>query len=141
MRTIIFFFVFLFFSFSSFSQERTEISVDSMLVNIDKSTFTSGILYERVFGLAQLNNFNDTIRPSHHKYFKQSLLELYRASNKEKFYPNNELEKFYTPDSLQNQVDIGIINATFHTINYVPENIDEGALDIGPDSLFVQIND
>ncbi|WP_310991295.1 hypothetical protein [Aequorivita marina] len=139
MKTTTFLLVILFISSVGVSQERTEINVDSMLVNIDKTTFTSGILYDRVSGLAQLKTFNDTVRPAHHTYFKQALLELYRASNKNEFLPVKELERLYTADSLQNQVDIGIINATYHTVNYDPDNIENGALDIR-DGLFVQIN-
>lgn len=40
----------LFLSFCGFAQKGKETKADSMLVNIDKSTFTSGILYERVTG-------------------------------------------------------------------------------------------
>lgn len=132
--------IIIFLSFCGFAQEGKETQVDSMLVNIDKSTFTSGILYERVMGLAQLGTFNDTIRPAHFTYFKQALLELYRASNKEKFMQNKVLEPFYTPSRLQNQVDIGIINASFHQVNYDPENENNGALRIGPDDKFERIN-
>ena len=64
------------------SQERGEISVDSMLVNIDKSTFTSNILYDRVLGIGDLNSFSDTIKIARHPFFKQALFELYLASKK-----------------------------------------------------------
>lgn len=38
---------------SAQAQERQSTNVDSMLVNIDKSGFTSGILYDRVFPLGR----------------------------------------------------------------------------------------
>jgi len=122
------------------SQERGEISVDSMLVNIDKSTFTSNILYDRVLGIGDLNAFSDTIKIARHPFFKQALFELYLASKKEKFMPIKNLEQYCVPDSLRNEVDIGIINASFHEVNYDPVTVENGALDIR-DGLFVQIND
>lgn len=54
--------------------------------------------------------------------------------------PNKVLEKFYTPEKIQNQVDIGIINASFHQVNYNPKNENNGALRIGPDNKFERIN-
>jgi len=108
--------------------DEPEVSIDSLLVNIDKTGFTSGVLYDRIFPWAQLNVFNDTVRIAHTKYFEQALLELYKASNEEKFLSHKALRHLYAPEREQNVVDIGVINAFFHTVNYNEENEEEGAL-------------
>lgn len=114
-------------------------NIDSMLVNIDKTTFTSGILYDRVLGIGELDIFNDTIMIARQGFFKQALFELHLASNKELFLPYEKYKQFLVPDTLRNEVDIGIINSSFHKVNYDPINVENGALDIR-DGLFVQIN-
>lgn len=132
--------VFLFIFSGAKSQEKIPITVDSMLVNIEKTGFTSGILYERVTPWARLKTFNDTTFVSGVDHFEQALYELYLASHKEKFMDYKDLRAFYSPDSLLNHVDIGIINASFHSVNYVPENVEEGGIRMGDDSLFVKID-
>ncbi len=125
----------------NFAQEHVQpFKIDSMLVNIEKTTFTSDILYERVFPWAGLKRFNDTTFVSNTDHFEQALYELYIASNEQKFMSYKTLRNFYTPDSLQNQVDIGVLNVTFNSVNYVPEDEKLGGLSIGSDSLFVKLN-
>lgn len=68
------------------------------------------MLYDRVSSWAQLDTYNDTIRAAHKKQFEQALLELHRASLKNKFKSLKEFRRYYTPDNLQNVVDIGILN-------------------------------
>ncbi len=109
-----------------------------MLVNISKREFTSGVLYDRVSSWAHLQAYNDTVRAAHKKQFEQALLELHRASLKNKFKSLKEFRQFYTPDSLQNVVDIGIINASFHTVNYNEKNENIGGLRIS-EGLFEKI--
>ena len=75
MRNTILFIVLALLFTTSQAQDTIPISIDSMLVNIDQRVFTSGVLYDRVFPWAQLDFFNDTIRPSHKKQFEQALLE------------------------------------------------------------------
>ena len=132
--------VFLFFLTQIFAQNTEEVSIDSMLVDIDKTHFTSGVLYDRVYAWSQLSNFNDSINISNKKYFEQAIYELFKASNEEKFISHKTLRNYYTPDSLQHVVDIGVINAIFHTVNYVADNEAEGALQIGQNEKFEKIN-
>ena len=109
--------------------QEPEISIDSMLINIDKTTFTSGILYDRVTPLAQLTTFNDSTKNvSSLKHFEQSLYELYRSSNKQKLDHYKNFRKKYTEKGKLNVVDIGIINASFHALNYNAGNEDAGGL-------------
>ena len=122
------------------STQEPEISIDSMLINIDKTTFTSGILYDRVTPLAQLTVFNNIAKNvSNLKHFEQALHELYRASNKNKldFYKN--FRKKYTKKNKKAEVDVGIINASFHQLNYNPNNEEEGGLHL-VNNLFVSID-
>ncbi|MAB57007.1 MAG: hypothetical protein CL524_05580 [Aequorivita sp.] len=139
----ILFFLRLSIFLNDFLNDRTRtgtipVSVDSMLVNISKRDFTSGVLYDRVSSWAHLQAYNDTVRVAHKEQFEQALLELYRASLKNKFKPLQEFRQFYTPDSLQNVVDIGIINASFHTVNYNEKNENQGGLRISQ-GLFEKI--
>ena len=71
--------------FSVHSQQPPQTKVDSMLVNIDKSEFSTGILYDRTVPWANLNSFNDNKNISSVRYFEQALEELYRGSNEKKF--------------------------------------------------------
>lgn len=50
----------LFFLMETQAQEHPQTKVDSMLVNIDKASFTSGVLYDRVVPFARLRAFNDS---------------------------------------------------------------------------------
>lgn len=102
-----------------------EVSIDSMLVNIDKSTFTSGILYDRVAGLSQAFQFNKNPKNTATvNYFEQVLNDLYKASNEKKLVNYKEYRKKYANKKVSNVVDIGVINASFHQLNY-NENSDE----------------
>jgi len=77
--------------------QEPEISIDSMLINIDKTTFTSGILYDRATPLAQLTVFNNATKNiSNIKHFEQALHELYKASNEKKFDFYKTFRKKYT---------------------------------------------
>lgn len=63
------------------------ISLDLQLVNVNQSTVTSGIIYERVLQIANLYNFNKstTFNTANYPYFKQALHEMHKASNGAKF--------------------------------------------------------
>ena len=118
--------------------QEPEISIDSMLINIDKTTFTSGILYDRIFSWANINTFNETANSSNLKHFEQALHELYKASNKQKFGSYKKFRKKYTKKNKQAVVDVGIINASFHQLNYNSDNEAEGGLRL-VDNKFVHI--
>lgn len=91
------------------------------------------------FPWAGLKRFNDTTYVANTEYFEQALYELYLASGERKFLSYKQLRDLYAPDSLQNQVDIGVINASFHSVNYVEGNVEQGGLRITADSLFEKI--
>lgn len=54
----------------SFCQE--DISLDQMLVNINKSSVTSGIVYERSAAFADLYHYNQIFDTSDVHYFEQA---------------------------------------------------------------------
>lgn len=130
---------FLFIFMGTHAQEQPMTKVDSMLVHIDKTTFTSGILYDRVVPYARLRAFNDSTNVSGTKHLEQALHELYRASNKEKFFSYKYFRELYSSKNLSNQADIGVLNASFHTLNYFPDRTELGALRI-VDGLFEKID-
>ena len=103
--------------------------IDSMLVNVDKTNFTN-ILYERTTPWSNLAIFNDSINISTKRHFEQALHELYKSSNQEKFTYYRDLRTKYTPKSVKNTIDIGIINTTFNQLNYVENDETKGALRI-----------
>jgi len=135
MRKLSLFLVFLTLLTHLHAQDSTEVSIDSMLVNIDKSTFTSGVLYDRVSPWSQLDIFNDSINIASTNYFEQALLEIYNSSNQEKFISHKALRNSYTPDTIPNMVDIGILNILFHKVNYVENDENAGALRIVNDQF------
>lgn len=103
-------------------------NVDNLIKSLDKKSFNSGILYDRVFSIAKLNSFNNTNNISSLRHFEQSLSELYRASNKSKFISVSDFRKKYTSIVIKNSVDIGIINTTFNSLNYNEKRNNKGAL-------------
>lgn len=108
-----------------------EVSLDQMLVNIDKTTVTSGVIYQRVTPFANLYSFNTNTNrnTADFKFFKQALLEMYLASNQTQFTSvdelNNNLNTIVYDD---NSVDMGILNTPFQILNYNEENPSLGRL-------------
>ncbi|WP_288954739.1 hypothetical protein [uncultured Polaribacter sp.] len=125
------------------SQVTTSIEVindvDVLIENIDKSTFTSNILYDRVVPSASLTDFNATNNTSNLLHFEQSLSELYRASKKTKFTSVDNVRKKYQPITSKNKVTIGVLNTIFHQVNYDDNDNNNGALKISNNKL-VPIN-
>ena len=115
-------------------------NVDTLIKPLNKSTFTSNILYDRVVPIANLTNFNSaTNNISNLNYFEQSLNELYRASKKTKFNSISTIRKKYESTASKNKVDIGIINTLFNQVNYNGNDNNKGALKITNNKL-VPIN-
>ncbi len=58
-------------------------NVDSLIAPLNKESFTSGVLYDRVVPIANLTSFNTaTNNVSSLPHFEQALYELYRAAKK-----------------------------------------------------------
>jgi hypothetical protein len=117
-------------------------ALDSLLNNIDQSLVTSGIIYERTLQLADLYNFNTKgyANTANYHYFRQCLLEMYRASNGKKFISLDTLENRINDSDNENMVSIGILNTQFNILNYNEEEPLNGGLVL--DSItkkFIQI--
>ena len=100
------------------SSERT---LDEMLKDIDKTDFTSGILVDRSGNYANLTKLNSSEKSIsiNYAYFKQAILDLHIASNKEKFISSKALKERLEKNNQKGDiVDIGIISADFHSLNY-----------------------
>ncbi|HPF10888.1 MAG TPA: hypothetical protein PKW08_02160 [Flavobacteriaceae bacterium] len=139
MRKFILTLTFLPFLTLLHAQETPTFTVDSLLVNVDMSSLSTGMLYDRTMELGHLDHFNDSINMANTGYFEQALLELRKASLDQKLTDYKELRTFYTPDSLMNVVDIGILNANFQKLNYNEADESLGALRMTPDSLLERI--
>ncbi|MAP53911.1 T9SS type A sorting domain-containing protein [Altibacter sp.] len=139
MRKLSFLLVFLPILTFIQAQNPLPTKIDSMLVEIDQSTFTSGVLYDRTVGWSNLTSFNDEDKLATVDLFEQALSDMYKASNEQKFVSHHALRANYTSDTIHDIVDVGILNATFHKLNYKPENEGEGALNKQQDK-FQKIN-
>jgi hypothetical protein len=106
-----------------------------MLVDIDKTSFTSGVLYDRSGAWSNLTSFNSNDKLANKVLFEQALHDLYKASNQEKFIDYNTLREHYVADNIYSSVNIGVLNATYHWLNYNKENEPEGALKVQNDKF------
>jgi hypothetical protein len=116
-------------------------TLDSLLVNIDQSSVTSGIIYERTSAFANLYNFNykEGFDTADYRYFRQALLEMRNASNDSLFIPFEELEAQTLPDSLV-IVPVAILDTDFQIMNYQYDNLEETGLIFNQqDSLYEQV--
>lgn len=120
-----------------------DISLDQQLSNINQSSVTSGIIYERVIPAANLYNFNtvSTFNTANYSYFKQALSEMHRASNGTKFTALANLKNTVANTTAKNEVDLAILNTQFHILNYNEEHPSQGGLTYNTSSnKFVQIS-
>ena len=105
--------------YSQTEKESPNISIDSMLVNLDTTTLISPFLYDRTTPLAALTTFNSIERNIATKaYFEQSLFELYNASNQTLFTTYKTSRQIYAIQKSTSNVEIGFINAEFQNLNF-----------------------
>ena len=121
----------------SYGQE--DVSLDQMLVNVNKSSVTSGIIYERSATFANLYTYNSLFDTATFQYFEQAEYELYDASNQTKFISNDALRSLYVPKSQASVVDIGILNSQYQILNYDSIHPSNGGLTLS-NNLFYQIS-
>jgi hypothetical protein len=130
MRNIYLLAILLLFFFKANSQNPLQTKIDSMLVDIDQTDFTTGILYDRTVPWANLSSFNLENRVSNVTHFEQALFELHKATLEQKFLSIEQLRGSYVSKNSKTIVDIGIINAEFNKINYIPEDEANGSIGI-----------
>jgi Secretion system C-terminal sorting domain len=111
---------------------QTSNPLDNQLKYVNQSTATSGIIYERsqrnttLFAYNQPGNIHNT---ANFGFFKQALGELHQASNKTKLIAVPELQnRIANNTTMANEVNIGIINASFQVMNYDTANPANGGL-------------
>ena len=93
------------------------------LANLPVAQITSDVLLDKVVDYANLTNFNTTEKNlSDFGHFKQSLSELYKASNQLRFISSETLATRTAYSTNENSVDVGIINTLFHRLNFNEEN-------------------
>jgi len=144
MKKIYYFILALFYAgaFAQTIPPGESISLDEQLSNINQSSVTSGIIYERVAPLANLYNFNKTtaFNTANFDYFKQVLGEMNRASNGTKFTTIANFKGLISTTTPTNAVDIAILNTQFNILNYNEENPSLGGLTYNTSTnKFVQI--
>lgn len=101
--------------------KKSNKSLDEMIKNLDKTDFTSGVLLDRSGNFSKIEQFNtkENDKPSDFTHFKQTLLDLYNASNKNKFISYVNFKKRLTSlKIMKNEVVLGIINADFEVLNF-----------------------
>lgn len=126
-------------SFAQITVEKSsKKTIDEMLKNIDKSDLSSGILLNRSGNFSDLVNLNlSDSRPINYAYFKQTLLDLYSASDRKKFISNQNLKKkIKNLRESPNNVTLGIINTDFETVNFNNKNQKESGLKLKKDKTF-----
>lgn len=122
--------------------QNLEYTLDDALENVNQSTVTSGIIYERTLQVANLYNFNreQGFDTANYEYFSQALLEMHRASNEELFIPIKTL-RYQLENESDNIVPLGILNTNFQLLNHHVDDEQSGGLLYNPNTKkFTQIN-
>lgn len=103
-------------------------AIDSILAPLDKSRITTGILYERVKPMANIDLFNiASSNPfiSENSYFRQAYFELYNATyNTSGWLKPKELSDWIDAENLETKYNVGILDYQFNMIdsNAIPNN-------------------
>lgn len=110
----------------AFTQElqKSKVTIDEKLSNIDKSSITSGILYDRVMSGGGLTNYSQQNEPrtSNFNLFKQAWSDIERSSDNFRALPLKYLKIQLEEEISKNKVYIGMINTNIHTLNYDSKN-------------------
>ena len=129
--------VFLFLSSLIYAQDLTQ-EVDYQLQYLNKSYITTDILYDRVFPLARLDEFNhSTPDTSNVNHYFQAYHELQKADYLSRWTDLDALKQ--TIANYADKVPIGIINVDFEYIDEAA--IQDNLIDLqGTDSLLVDVS-
>ncbi|MCL9771055.1 hypothetical protein NAT47_11575 [Flavobacterium sp. HXWNR69] len=86
--------------------------MDEILINVNKTPITTGILYDRIMSFSDLDwlKENGTITNSNYQHFIQSWSELYRSSYNPIFLTLETLKNNINANNNPNMVDLGVIN-------------------------------
>ncbi|MCZ8169691.1 T9SS type A sorting domain-containing protein [Flavobacterium sp.] len=94
--------------------------MDEILINVNKTPITTGILYDRIMSFSNLDwlKQNGAVTNSNYQHFIQSWSELYRSSYNPTFSSLETLKSNINANTNQTLVDIGIINTKINYIDY-----------------------
>ncbi|WP_445722825.1 esterase/lipase family protein, partial [Flavobacterium sp.] len=94
--------------------------MDEILINVNKTPITTGILYDRIMSFSNLDwlKQNGAVTNSNYQHFIQSWSELYRSSYNPTFSSLETLKSNINANTNQTLVDIGIINTKMNYIDY-----------------------
>jgi len=131
------------------AQTDTKTYHDQMKVlmsQLDSTRFKNNTLYDRVYPLANLKQFNQNGRKdtSNYKHFYQAIYELHLAGNKQNIYSANHLRQLGASAKLNGEVLVGIINMDITTLkeDVFDENNSKMLIDsTGQDRKMVEIVD
>ena len=93
---------------------------DGCIKNLDKSKFSTGVLYDRIYPFARLLNFtSDTPKDSSsYEHFIQAYYEIYLASyDNSKLKTFQEVKRLARESSAKGQISIGIINYQINSLD------------------------
>lgn len=96
-------------------------AMDSILAPLDKAPISTGILYERVKPMANIDLFNLTFSDpfiAEYSYFGQAYFELYNAAyNKTNWIRPEHLRAYAEGESLQGKFTVGVLDYQFNVID------------------------
>lgn len=94
--------------------------MDEIIVNVNKTPITTGILYDRIMSFSNLNwlKENGVVTKSNYKHFIQSWSELHNASYNPTFSSLETLKTNINTNTNTSIVYIGIINTKMNYIDY-----------------------
>ena len=108
---------------------------DAMMSNLNTTSLTRGVLYNRVGMFANLYDFNRGVfNLSHANHFLQGINELYYASNQTNFISAKQLSASIDANR-PSVVDIGIVNTTIHLLNFNEKDPSTGGLTFNNDKF------
>lgn len=115
-------------------------SADSKFQLLDKNYVVTDILYDRVYPMAELTDFNQTsVDTSQVNHYYNAWGELQNSDYNNRWNTLSTLQSHVNTQWQQNKVAIGIINTDFEVID--DEAIDDNLLDFyGTDSLLVDVS-
>lgn len=106
-------------TFTGLDKDYTQ-RMDEILINVNKTPITTGILYDRVMSFSDLDwlKENGAVTNSNYQHFIQSWSELYRSAYNPTFASLETLKTNINANTNQTLVDIGVINTKMNYIDY-----------------------
>ncbi|GAB1462104.1 T9SS type A sorting domain-containing protein [Pedobacter sp.] len=128
--------------FTIFAQNYRHIA-DSLFFNLNKTGAATGMLYDRVYPLAGLHEFNK-VQPdtSSSKHFKQSYFEMFNAAfNNSSWLPPEYIGNIALGAHLDTLVKKVAVGLGYYEFNVIDTNaIANNLIYMGVDSLFYDVN-